>query len=530
MGALAAASFAGMLITGGFSVYALRARSEAIAQRGEAEGLIEFMLGDLRKKLEPVGRLDVMDSVGERALKYYSAQDAGALDADSLGRRARALHLIGEVDDLRGNLDHALDVFEQAARSTSELLARAPNDGQRIFDHAQSMYWVGYIAWQRGDNAIAEKGFNEYRALADRLVALDSGECGLAGRSRVREQQPRHVAGRPAASRTKRRPRSSAREKVDAALVRTSPSVDRQLGLAQDNSWLATVAEKQGRLDAATASLGSEVAIYESILAGDAHNAQAHQSLFVAEQSLGRLALARGDVDEASRHLKSAIEGSEALRSLDPSNMLWVELAAAARANEADRLLQTGNVDAARAETTRVGELAKILVAHDATNVAWQVTVTDRHLLLAARLEQARGDRPAALEKTRALIDSLQKLRAEHASEQRIIEMLADAERLEGELLDATGRSGDAAEAWQRVVELLSSDAGSRDPHLKTTLAWAYFRLGQDDALRALTKDLDHIGYRHPDYVELVARMRRPRGNAAATTVAESLHTPLPSH
>ncbi|HEY6986352.1 MAG TPA: toll/interleukin-1 receptor domain-containing protein, partial [Rhodanobacteraceae bacterium] len=92
---LAAASFAGMLLTGGLSVYALRARSEAIAQRGEAEGLIEFMLGELRKKLEPVGRLDALDSVGERALAYYSKQDAGSLDADSLGRRARALHLIG---------------------------------------------------------------------------------------------------------------------------------------------------------------------------------------------------------------------------------------------------------------------------------------------------------------------------------------------------------------------------------------------------------------------------------------------------
>ena len=31
-------------------------------QRVQAEGLIEFMLGDLRKKLEPVGRLEVLET------------------------------------------------------------------------------------------------------------------------------------------------------------------------------------------------------------------------------------------------------------------------------------------------------------------------------------------------------------------------------------------------------------------------------------------------------------------------------------
>ena len=524
---LAAASFAGMLLTGGLSVYAWRARGDAIAQRGEAEGLIEFMLGELRKKLEPVGRLDALDSVGERALTYYSKQDAGSLDADSLGRRARALHLIGEVDDLRGNLDHALDVFQQAARSTSELLARAPNDGQRIFDHAQSVYWVGYVAWQHGDAPIAEKAFNEYRALADRLVAIDPANADwqaevasansnlgtlLIGERRLDEAEAAFERS----------------QKVDAELVRASPSVDRKLGLGQDDSWLAAVAEKQGRLDAATARLGSEVAIYESILAEDAHNAQANQSLLVAEQSLGRLALARGDSDAAARHLKRAIEGSEALRSLDASNMLWVHMAAIARASEADRLLEAGEVDAARAEITRVGEFAQILLGHDASNVEWQVTVANRHLLLEARLAQARGDRAHALEKTKALLDALQKLRAEHADEQRVVEMLADAERLDGELLEAAGRRDDGAAAWQRVVDLIGSDADKRDPHLKTTLAWAYFHLGQDEALHALTKGLDDIGYRHPDYLELVARMQRPRPDPGTATLVESLH--VPSH
>ena len=69
--AITAASVAGMLFTSGLAYTAIEARDEARDQRREAEGLIGFMLGDLREKLEPVGRLDVLDAVGARALAYY---------------------------------------------------------------------------------------------------------------------------------------------------------------------------------------------------------------------------------------------------------------------------------------------------------------------------------------------------------------------------------------------------------------------------------------------------------------------------
>jgi hypothetical protein len=59
------------------TVLAVQGRREAERQRAQADGLIEYMLTDLRKKLEPVGRLEVMDSVGQRALAYYAAQDLG---------------------------------------------------------------------------------------------------------------------------------------------------------------------------------------------------------------------------------------------------------------------------------------------------------------------------------------------------------------------------------------------------------------------------------------------------------------------
>ncbi len=65
---IAAASLAGMTMTSGLAVFAFDKRDEARDQRREAEGLVGFMLGDLRAKLEPIGRLDALDAVGSRAL------------------------------------------------------------------------------------------------------------------------------------------------------------------------------------------------------------------------------------------------------------------------------------------------------------------------------------------------------------------------------------------------------------------------------------------------------------------------------
>ena len=88
---LAAASLAGMAVTSTLAIVAVEARDEARDQRREAEGLVGFMLGDLRDKLEPIGRLDVLDSVGARALAYFESQDKTRLSDEALAQRSRAL-------------------------------------------------------------------------------------------------------------------------------------------------------------------------------------------------------------------------------------------------------------------------------------------------------------------------------------------------------------------------------------------------------------------------------------------------------
>ena len=90
--AIATGATLGMIVMSWLTFTAMQATEEAVQQRSAAEDLVEFMLSDLRQRLEPVGRLDVLDAVGEKALSYYDAQEQAGLDADSLGRRARARH------------------------------------------------------------------------------------------------------------------------------------------------------------------------------------------------------------------------------------------------------------------------------------------------------------------------------------------------------------------------------------------------------------------------------------------------------
>jgi tetratricopeptide (TPR) repeat protein len=174
-----------LLIMALLLVMAMRARQEADRQRLEAErqragaeGLVEYMLTDLREKLKGVGRPDVMAAVNERALAYYAAQgDLGRFSDDSLERRARVLHASGEDDERMGHLDRALTEFDEAARSTAAILAKRPNDPSRIFTQAQTEYYIGLVALDHGNRASATRHWRNYRSLAEKLAKAEPGSA-----------------------------------------------------------------------------------------------------------------------------------------------------------------------------------------------------------------------------------------------------------------------------------------------------------------------------------------------------------------
>ena len=369
---LAAGSLTGMTLTSALALFAFNQRAEAVRQREQADGLIEFMLTDLRKKLEPVGRLDVLDSVGERALGYYARQDLAGLDADALGRRARALQLVGEVANTRGNLDRALPLFRQAAATTAELLRRDPDNGQRLFDHSQSVFWVGYVAYLRGDYDTARQFFSQYRDYAARLFTLKGASDvwrAELGHAEINVGVVALDSGRPQEALD----HFAAAQKV-WALLREQVPQNREYAYqaAQNLAWESDARRKLGDYAAAQASRLEEIAIYQRLLAGDKADTQASQGLYVAWLRTAQLQLESGAPDRALDLANISLRGIKALEERDPSNSMWKEMAVKSANVRAEALMMTGKWRSADEVNSWALDHARKLVATDASVAGWR--------------------------------------------------------------------------------------------------------------------------------------------------------------
>jgi tetratricopeptide (TPR) repeat protein len=173
MGAGMAASLALSGVMGFATLQAVEARKEAESARGDAEGLVEYMIKDLKFKLEPVGRLDLLEGIGDKAVEYYDKQDIKQLPDDSLTRQAAARQVLAQVHLDAGRMEDAQREIEASADLTREVLARNPEDTDAIFAHAQSEFWVGAYFNQQGKLVEVEKAWREYDRLAQILYKKD---------------------------------------------------------------------------------------------------------------------------------------------------------------------------------------------------------------------------------------------------------------------------------------------------------------------------------------------------------------------
>jgi eukaryotic-like serine/threonine-protein kinase len=499
--AVVVALLLGMALTTALAVSAVRARNEAVRQRAEAEGLIEFMVGDLRAKLEPVGRLGAMDSLLARALDYYRHQDETSLDPESLGRRARVVRVLGEIEAQRGDLDAALHSFETAAASTAELLARDRDNPQRIFDHAQNVFFIGNIALRRGNFAVAEREFRDYGHYADRLIAIDPGnpawqaEVGYANNTLavMLFQQGRNAEAAEGFAR--------ALAIQQSAAARKPGDTTEQLYVADAYAWVALVRERLGRLDAAAAANRAALAVADAVLADDRGNGVALHSRLTANDGLARIAALRRDFVAARRYSDAAVADIDPLVASDATNVEWIYDAAIAQVARGDVLIASGDTAGATRALDAAHRYATLLTAHDSGVTKWRL-LHIRERLVRSRIELASGQAAVALATANAAAVAIGGLPGNNRDTGEERYLLGHARWQAAAAMAASGDRAGARAEWRSLVDDRPRDAANEEPRMIALRASAYAALGNSGAEAALVARLRTLGWPYVNFRE----------------------------
>jgi tetratricopeptide (TPR) repeat protein len=491
---LAAASLGGMAITSTLAVTAMQARDAAREQRREAEGLIGFMLGDLKDKLEPIGRLDALDGVGTRVLDYYKKEGTSDLSDAALLQRSRALSLMAEVATKRGDIDGALRLYREAMAGTGEAIARQPSDPQRLFDHAQNVFYVGAIAQERGDIKTSERYFREYKTLAARMVAIAPDNM----KWRMEVQYADADLG-TVLYRQRRFPEAAAQfqealSTIEAISTADPANEDYKKSVAESLAWLADARRATGQYDSAIALRQRDVALLDALYAktGDVDY---RQRLIPARRTLGNLYDERGQAAAAIEQYRVSIAHADALTAIEPDNAQWLEYGYLVRLDLATALLRQKQVDQAAAQTNLVCQTVRRLLARDATNPMLRRGSVSCGMMK-ARLALLKGSNSEASTLADQAIGTA---RSTHTDD-KVIDgfLLAAAYRLRGDVARQAGDAAAASGFWTSAIAAIPP--GAAEQPYETVERWRILtRLGRSQEAAPLAARLHSIGYKVAD-------------------------------
>ncbi|OAN46965.1 hypothetical protein A6A04_20490, partial [Paramagnetospirillum marisnigri] len=329
--------------------------SKAVAARAEAEGLIRYMQYDLRDKLAPVGRLDLLDGVNQRAKAYFDRFPPTATDWDALRDQAAGQINSGDILVGQGDLAGALAEFRQSLAIFERLAAHDPANTEWQSDLSISHVKVGGILQAQGDLAGALVEFRKGLDIAERLAAHDPANAQW----------------------------------------------QRDLSVSYGN--VGGILQAQGDLAGALVEFRKGLDIAERLAAHDPANAQWQRDLSVSYNNVGGILQAQGDVTGALALNRKSLAIRERLAARAPANTQWQLDLSVSYNNVGFILKYQGDLAGALALNRQSLAIRERLVAHDPANAQWKSDLGDAHnslgwtLILQGNFVEGRMETGAAL-------------------------------------------------------------------------------------------------------------------------------------
>ena len=298
-------------------------RLEAQARLHQGEELINFMLGDLSDRLEPVGRLDVLESAIAEVDKYYAALPVEQMIPESRGHRAKALFQIGAIRTSQGRFDAAITNYFAAIQAYTNLMAVYPANFQWQYDYARTLNDLGYADMRMENVSNAMAAWEACLQARKRLVAQQPTNGfwlgAYAATAMNLGQSHRHQGDLEQAGEYLRIADKAFRQWVALEPGATLPKERLATACGAMGQWF----EAQGRLDEAARAEGEKIQILRELLQMDPEHTRRQADLANGLDLLGTLQGEQTNFDAALTTLSEGIALDESLVAHDAANHDW---------------------------------------------------------------------------------------------------------------------------------------------------------------------------------------------------------------
>lgn len=494
-GAISVALLVITLVMVGFAISAHLARQDSEIRRSQAEGLISFMLGELRAKLEPIGRLDVLDAVGDEAMDYFAAVGERGTDHEVFAR-AMAVRQIGEVRFRQGRLAEAQQAFEESRDVAEALYASAPGNTRYLFELGQAEFWVGYAALEQSRMEQTEASFTRYMEYSRQLLSLEPDnpdyqlELSYAysnlGTVALENRDPQAALGYFRKS-----------LELDETQVAADPEnlyLKHQVG--NGYSWVGVTLLELGRLEDSRKAYRTAVDKLSEL--HDTGKSRLYSEHYGQNTyHLGNLQLHLGDLDAAEALFREALEVFDELHAFDPQNSIWHNCRGISAYHLAEVYLLTGRPQNAHKLLEQSVSDFSQLVAIDPGDLRIVEMLALAERLTALYILEESPDRALQLS-ARAQLRVAEMLAGDDVKARTVLTAGIVAEAY-GRVLRRMGDEPAAVLAFEQALELLRSQ---ERPGLAQVAVQKQMleHLQDDDAASRLTAQLTESGFVDPRY------------------------------
>lgn len=368
--AVGAAALVGLSLTGGGIATLVQAREARLAReraeasRARAEELVDFMLGDLRKKLEPTSRLDVLEDVSKAVQTYIAALPEAETSPE---RRARTFQQLASVKLAQSKTDEAAAL----ATASRQALDKAPRTPVAELLRAAAANLMGQVHEARGELDASLQEFDQVLSLLEGVPAQEPRVVALAGDAWNDRGRVLYFLGRYDEALASHQ---SAAKFLDGA---KETGRDPDFARAKTRMYVGRALEALGRLKDAEESFRKNLERARALHAQFPQDIELDDNMAIALNDLGRVLRLQGRPAEAEPLAVEAVQFSERALARDPENAVRIDGLAASHSFLGRAREELGRLEEALREFHADVKLSDRLLAREPENALVQAALAD---------------------------------------------------------------------------------------------------------------------------------------------------------